>query len=922
MRKRVTSCLLLILTTGLAPLWAQSRPEPAGRVAGAVIDQTNAIALPGVPVTVVSTQEVVYTDLDGRYRLELAPGSYELRIELGGYAEQTVRVTVVPGQTAEVQVALSPNRFSEAVTVEGEAVDAETSTAAAQLMLRKNAPVITDNLGAQEMRANGDSNAAVAMTRVTGISLVDNQYVYVRGLGERYSNTTLSGSTLPTTEPDKKVVPLDLFPAGLLDSVQVAKSYSPDKSAEFAGGLVQIVPLKFPTHGVFTLSLGASGSSLATGRNIPLSPLGSRDLWGYDRGARALPLSFPAEKIVRRGIFTPEVGFSPDEITQFGRALENRWVPETRSGRPGQSWGAIYGNRFGKLGVVTSVTHSYKEQYVEENRKFFIIDNTGNLDIFSDYDFEIGTQKAQLGVVGNAAYQFTSNHRIGIENFYSHSGRDEGRVFEGPNTDRNFILRNYRLQFIEEGLFANGVTGEHFVPGWRNSLFDWRVSSSRATRDEPDLRETLYFQNIDPVSGLGAGPFRLADATQSGFRLFNVLADDTVDLSANWSSYATVRSLPLQVRFGPSYVRRTRDFTSRRFRFIPTNTRPVDLTRSPEAILAAENVGVDFRFNEDTRPTDAYDAIAETTAFYGMTDLSWSSRMRVVAGARVERFDLTVNTFDPFGLFVDRITAILQNTDVFPAVNLVHAFRPNTNLRLGYSQTVNRPEFRELAAFEFTDIVGNKAVRGNPDLTRALVRNIDLRIERFGGGRSVVAASVFYKGFDDPIERVVSAGAQPLTSYENADSASNFGFELEMARQIGRHLFVSGNYTYVDSEIRLTEAARRVQTSLVRPLAGQSRNLFNVIGEFTAAGFTARALYNYFGDRISDVGSNGTPDIVEDGRGLLDIVVSQRLTGRFGIRLTVENLTNAEHTFLQGIQAQRFYRAGRTIGVSFGLTVF
>lgn len=401
-----------------------------------------------------------------------------------------------------------------------------------------------------------------------------------------------------------------------------------------------------------------------------------------------------------------------------------------------------------------------------------------------------------------------------------------------------------------------------------------------------------------------------------------MLGDDTVDLSANWSSYATVNAMPVQIRFGPSYVRRTRDFTSRRFRYVPTNARPVDLTLQPEAIMAPESIGIDFRFNEDTRPTDAYDALAETTAFYGMTDLSLSSRARLVAGARVERFDLTVNTFDPFGLFVERITATLKNTDLFPAANFVYAIRPDVNLRLGYSQTVNRPEFRELAAFEFTDVVGNKAVRGNPDLTRALVRNVDLRVERFGGGRSVLAASVFYKGFDDPIERVVSAGAQPLTSFENAESARNFGLELEASRQIGRHVYVGANYTYVDSEIRLTEAARRVQTSLVRPLAGQSTHLFNALGEFTASGFSARVLYNFFGDRISDVGSNGTPDVVEDGRGLLDVVLSQRLAQRLGVRVALENLTDADHTFLQGTQAQRFYRAGRTIAVSLALSIF
>ena len=182
------------------------------------------------------------------------------------------------------------------------------------------------------------------MQRVTGISVVDNQYVFVRGLGERYSNTTLSGATLPTTEPDKKVVPLDMFPSGLLDSVQVAKSYSPDKSAEFAGGLVQVNPIKLPSRPVFDVSYGITAYEIATGKSIPLSPLGSRDWLGFDNGSRALPSSFPDSKIVRRGIFTPNVGFTPDQITEFGRALDNTWRPARENGAPGQNWGIVAGN--------------------------------------------------------------------------------------------------------------------------------------------------------------------------------------------------------------------------------------------------------------------------------------------------------------------------------------------------------------------------------------------------------------------------------------------------------------------------------------------------------------------------------------------------------------------------------------------------
>jgi outer membrane receptor protein involved in Fe transport len=258
---------------------------------------------------------------------------------------------------------------------------------------------------------------------------------------------------------------------------------------------------------------------------------------------------------------------------------------------------------------------------------------------------------------------------------------------------------------------------------------------------------------------------------------------------------------------------------------------------------------------------------------------------------------------------------------VFPGVNFVYSLRQDVNLRLGFSQTVNRPEFRELAAFEFTDVVGNRAVRGNPALVRSLIQNLDARVEAFTGGRGVLAASVFFKNFNDPIERVISAGAQPLQTFENAEKARNLGVELEAGRQLSKHLYFSLNYTFVDSEITLTDNARRVQTSQTRALAGQSKNLFNGVGELSFGGFSARVLYNFFDDRISDVGANQAPDIVESGRGSLDLVLMQRLRG-LGLRLTIENLTDEPYLFTQGDQDQRRYELGRAVMFSVGYSFF
>ncbi|MDP2320656.1 MAG: TonB-dependent receptor [Acidobacteriota bacterium] len=924
--------LLLASPTALAAAEQTSQATTARkvRVTGIVKDESNNITLPGIPVEVAGAA-TIYTDVDGRFMFELPPGTHEIKVAMEGYDTQVIKVVVPAGaRVVDANVGLHMSRFAETVTVTANAfLGAVTSSAEAQMVERKAAPVITDNLGSQEMKKNADSDAAAAMSRVTGLSVVDNQYVFVRGLGERYSNTTLSGSTLPTTEPDKKVVPLDLFPAGLLDSVQVSKSYSPDRSAEFAGGLVQINPLKFPSRAVMSFSYGLSGNSTATGKSIPLSPLNGRDFLGFDNGLRALPSGLPNNKIVRRGIYTPDVGYTPEQITEYGRQLGNTWSPVAADGAPGQNWAAVFGNRFGKFGVVASFTQSYKEQYVEEERAFYRIGDDDDLEAVSDYDMKYGTQRAQIGAVANFAYQMNSNNRISLENFYSHSGKDEGRTFEGPNTENVFYYRNSRLAFVEEGLLSTALSGDHFFPGASNSRIDWRVNFARANRDEPDLRETLYQQPFLAGTLLPNPAVRpvLADESQSGFRLFQDLDDETLDLAVNYAAFKTTGARPTQFKFGVNYVDRTRDFSSRRFRFIPIvatkdGASPVDLTLAPEQLYTSSNIGTAFRFNEETRPVDAYSGEQTTMAGYGMMDMTLSARSRLIAGARVEQFEQTVNTFDPFGLFERKVTAENKNTDIFPSVNFVQSVGARQNIRLGYSTTVNRPEFRELAAFEFTDVVGSRATRGNPNLQRALIQNIDARWELFPGGRSIVSASTFFKYFDQPIERVVIAAANPITTYQNADRARNFGIEFETAFELGAGFFMNANYTYVDSKITLLPEQQTVQTSLERSLAGQSNNLFNLTGEFARGGFSVRGLVNFVGDRISDVGSNGAPDIVEQGRATVDLVLLQRFGSRYNLRFSVENLTNGEYLFNQGTARQRSYKIGQTYGFAFGVDVF
>lgn len=920
MKRLITRITLLLLAVAAVAASASAQTATA-RLSGRVIDATNAHPLPGVAVEIPGTSHVTHTDLDGRWTLVVPPGQYKIQVVLDGYQEKTLMVEARADQIQTINVTLAVGGFTEAVTVTGQS-EVAASTAASLLVERQRAPAITDAMGGQEMRLNADRNAASALQRVTGLSVVDNQYVFVRGLGERYSNTTLNGAVLPSTEPERKVVSLDMFPSGLLDNVSVIKSYTPDRSAEFAGGLVEIISSKLPSRRVLDLGYTFGFNSRTFGKRVIDHAAGDSDWLGMGDGSRDLPAGFPTDRrVIRGGIFSPEIGLSQEELERWGESFANAWTPSTRDGRANQGFSLAYANRFGAFGVLASVSQSYRDEFQDEIQKYYRLDEGGSLSTFSDYAYESHAAKGALAATLNLSYQLTGNHRVSFQGFSTDKGKRETRTFEGFNADAGRLLRNARLMWQEENLRSGQLSGEHFVPGLSNSRFEWKGSFSRSNLDQPDIRETLYEQT--------GSRFLLADESQSGLRMFNDLNEDAFDLSATWSMFfLNWRDLPTMLKVGPGYTKRERDFASRRFRFIPlaNGTERFDFSQTPEQIFSAANIGPAFELREETRNTDFYDASQEVTSFFGMLDLPLSNTVRLVGGARIERFSQIVDTFDLFataelGEDPETIRGEIAETDFFPSLNLVWNLKRAHNLRLGFSQTVNRPEFRELAPFEFTDIVGGRAVVGNPDLERSLIQNYDVRWEWFPGAEEVISASVFLKNFDQPIERFVEPTAQLRTSYTNASSARNLGVELEARKRLNAFFLVGANYTFVDSEISLTPAQGNVLTTLQRPLAGTSRHLFNGMAEARRGGTVLRVLFNAFDDRIGDVGSLGLPDITEKGRATVDLALSQRI-GRFNIRLGADNLTDAPITFLQGAETQREYRIGRTVMVSFGFSAF
>jgi outer membrane receptor protein involved in Fe transport len=663
------------------------------------------------------------------------------------------------------------------------------------------------------------------------------------------------------------------------------------------------------------VSYSVGGNTQTMGKTVLDYPGSGSDWLAFDSGRRALPAGVPSagERVIRGGIYTPEVGLLQSELEPLGESFENLWTPRSANGRANQNWSTVFGNRWGRVGLIASLNQSSRNHYQEEVQNYYRIEG-GGLSPFSEYDYRSATNTATLAGTATLAYQFTPNNRLALQYFSTNSGQRESRTFEGFNSDVSANLRNSRILWVEENLNTLQFTGDHLFPAGATSRLEWRGSYSRSNRDEPDLREVLY----EDVTG----QFLLADESQSGFRMFNDLTEDATDIAVSWSSvFMNWTGAPTLVKFGPGHTKRERDFASRRFRFVPISTTDLDLSLPPDQLFTPANIGPRFELREETRPTDTYNAAQTVTSFFGMVDVPLANHWRAIGGVRVEKFEQRVSTFNPFSLALfgdaEEVSANIDETDVFPSVNLVYAVRPDQNLRFGLSQTVNRPEFREVSPFEFTDIVGGRAVIGNQLLTRSLIRNVDVRWEWFPGAQEVLAASFFLKRFADPIERFVEPTAQLRTSFTNAESARNAGIELEARKAFSSHILVGANYTYVDSEITLTPFQTNVLTSLQRPLSGTSANILNLMGQLRVGDTTVRLLFNYFDDRILDVGAFQLPDIYEQGRGTIDLALSHRIN-RVNVRFSLDNLTNERVEYTQGGQLQRGYDYGRVIAFQLG----
>ncbi|MXV73655.1 TonB-dependent receptor, partial [Candidatus Poribacteria bacterium] len=937
---RIGYLLLMIIGTGLAVCNVSAdnhEMQQRMKITGIVVDSDTEAPLPDVTIRVPDTQIRVKTDETGSFSLELPIGTYKIHASASFYNTYVITdFQVKAGARAEpLRVPL----VAQVVKLDAIKMPVQLSQSSERGLLeqRMRSSRIEDSISTEEMSRLPASSASEAIKRVTGISIVGGRYVFVRGLGERYSNTLLNNVEIPSPEPNRRVVPMDIFPASLLASLQTVKTFSPDQPGGFAGGSVQVFTKDFPEELTMSLSMSTGFNTQTTGEEGLTYPGGDFDFLGFDDGSRELPSIIreaAADVPIReRGRFTP-AGFTPEEIQAFGQSFENVWSPERQPLPVNQGYkfslgnsNTVFGKEFGYLGVISyGNSHSYGTQV----RNAFRIGLNETLSPVTSYDVERSGNEVEWGTVLNTSLRFSPQHQINLRSLFTHTAEDEIRTWKGFNADRNTDMRSARLRYVERQLFSGQLAGTHDFNLGASELeppeppdvsMEWRLTYSRAARDEPDTRENIYEDR-------GDGTFVFRDVTQSGSRFFFGLEDDEYNARADWKVRIGTEGL---FKFGGLLRDRARTFDVRRFRFLPSDQvdATVNLSDPPEVLFQTRNIAPRvFELRESTRSTDNYLADHNIYSGYLMLDLPLSAKWQVMSGVRLESSDQKVTTYDPFAASVRPLIASLETLDWLPGLNVTYRLTARMNLRLAASRTITRPDFRELAPFEFTDFVGGRTILGNPDLERTRINNFDFRWEIFPQIGGILAVSAFYKQFQKPIEQIVQPQAEVRITYENAESAHNYGLELEARQNLGvltdalRKFSVNTNAALISSHVVLPEDIG-IQTSSERPLQGQCPYIVNISVGFEDPdwGISSAVAYNIFGRRLSEVGNHGAPDVYEQPRGQLDASFSRTVANHFRFSISAKNLLDPYVHYKIGEATYLGYRLGRSFsfGISYNL---
>ncbi|MDQ3555150.1 MAG: outer membrane beta-barrel protein [Gemmatimonadota bacterium] len=917
------AALLLLLLPVLTPASASAQTSAGGRIVGRVLDSATGRPLTGARVAVQGTPLSAISGVDGRYTVQGVPGGIRsLAVSYLGFADKTVTgVQVAAGGSTKLDVTLEPQALAlEAITV---TAATERGSVNRALDEQRTSTGVVNAVTAEQIARSPDGDAAAAVQRVSGVTVQDGRFIFVRGLGERYTTTSLNGARIPSPEPERKVVPLDLFPTGLIQSITTSKTFTPDQPGDFSGAQVNIQTREFPARRQTVFSFSSGYNTAATGRSIVSAPTEGGEWFGFGGSARALPQ--PADEA---GNFQQR-RLTQEEINGIAGSFRNRWTAEEQTATPNFSLGASTGGTgplLGReVGFLLSGTYSNSvEARLNEVRTRAIPDASGSASQAARFEGETGRTSVLWGGLFNLSTLVGSSSRIALNNTYNRTSDNEARSERG--FDENFgslPLFIDRLRFIERSVRSNQLVGEHQLSD--RHRFDWQITSSGVSRGEPDRSEILYAAETDFSTGQVLEPAWYGSSNEAAVRTFGDLREDTWEAGANYGIGFGGTTAPHRFKIGALGRYTSRDADNRAYSIFTISPLSVEVRQqSPEQILDGR-YAVPGSSTLSVAPLGAggsYAARDGLVAGYGMVEYALRPNVQLVGGARVEYSNVEVNAQPTTG----RPTSTHPTyTDVLPSLAVNIGLTDRQNLRFSASRTLSRPEYRELSPILYREVIGAENVFGDPNLRRTLIQNYDVRYEWYPNTGEVLSFGVFAKRFRDPIERVyVAASGTALVTFVNARSAENYGVELEARKGLGtlaeslEPLSVFANATLMHSDIEIGGGVAS-RTNHQRAMVGQAPYVVNTGLTYASlgGGFSSTLLYNVVGRRIVAAAEAPLEDLYEQPRHVLDFSLRSALRRGLALRFDARNLLDEPYEVTQGALLREYYRSGRTFSLGF-----
>ncbi|MEJ7609688.1 MAG: TonB-dependent receptor [Ferruginibacter sp.] len=920
--------VLLISFLGLSIAGIAQR----GTIEGKVTDAKTGEPLIKVSVIDKNTSRGTSTDLQGRYILNVDNVSkVSLLFSYYGVTQQVDDIVITAGKVTTQDLSLTQREKTEEGVVVRAVSNARRETAASLITFQKNTNTVASVISAESIRRSPDRNTGEILKRTPGTSIQDGRFIIVRGLADRYNQAMLNGILLTSTEPDRKTFSFDLIPAQLIDNIIINKAFVPEYPGEFAGGLIQVNTKDIPSKNFFTIQVGSGFNTQTTGKDFFKDPQGGKYDWlGFDDGTRALPAGY-----------TTKSNFDTSsrlQKTAIGKSLRNSWGPVRSSAPLNHSFqvnGGFAGKFLGKkAGGSIGVSYNRNYRYLDLLNRRNIA--TGSLFTRENsYEDDKFVQETVVGGLAVFSVQFNPLNKISAKAIINVNNANSITQRNGFDSSRLFPLQQgTELTFRQNTFFTTQLNGEHgILPKLK---FKWYGAFNILDGYIPDQRRLLYER--DSVQDTYTAIIGNTLSQQSGSRIYQSLSDYIYtgggDLAYNFKMFSFNQTLK------GGYMLQVKDrlFDAQLFaNYIPVGQNIPLQQLTPDKIFAPENFGTGFdnKFAFDAIKNKNFRYIANTilNAAYLQLDNQLSKELRVVWGMRVEHFDQLVGSVKSY----DSRHTYSKVTDFLPGVNFTYKLNNKTNIRLSGSQTVIRPELRELSALNLYDFELNASVQGKPDLKRSKIFNSDLRYELYPRAGEVFSAGVFYKYFNDPIEQLFnegSGGASTFT-FQNPKSAYSYGAEVELRKKLD---FIDGfknftfqtNLSYIQSKV--TDTALKIN----RPLQGQSNYVVNagILYDIESIGLNVTTLFNMIGRRIYLVGDisagSATPDVWEAPRPLLDFQVAKKVLKTKGeFRLSISDILNRTQIFYQnstgvgGFELNKntdAYRFTRRNGTTFSMT--